>query len=75
MTDLYNRKTVQFPALSDEEAAKIVKLTETMGEFMGTDLHLTEVRILAVEYDADRTDVGQVLTSLAQAKRPKKKAA
>ncbi|OGD40088.1 MAG: hypothetical protein A2V45_08175 [Candidatus Aminicenantes bacterium RBG_19FT_COMBO_58_17] len=73
MAETNGKKTVQFPPLSEAEAAKIANLVKTMSEFMDTDLKLTEVRVLAIEYDADRIDVGQVISKIAAAKKAQKR--
>lgn len=64
-------KKVLLPPLSETEADKISNLVKTMSEFMDVDLTITEVRSLAIEYDADRTDVGQILSKIAASKKKK----
>jgi hypothetical protein len=65
----FDKKAIQFPSLPDEEAVKVKKMLDTMGEFMGVEFKVSEVRALNIEFDADRSDVAQILSRIASAKR------
>ena len=71
MTTAPIKKVIVFPPLETEQANQVEKLLETMGAYMGVSFGKTEVRVLQVEFDADRTDVAQILSKIAAAKKKK----
>lgn len=65
------KKTVQFPPLDNASADKVEGLLKTMSEWMEFEYQVKEVRAIAVEFDAERSDVAQMLQRIAAAKKPK----
>ena len=61
-----------FPPLAPEDAAKVTNLLPTMGEFMDVKFLTSEVRVLQVEFDAQRLDVKTVLNKIITALKNKK---
>ncbi len=64
-------KVVVFPPVEMEEAKKLETLLATMSEFMGVALKKTEVRVLQIEFPAERQDVATVLNKIAASKKKK----
>ena len=68
-------RTVQFPPMNTEESVQILKLLDTMSEFMEVEIeHKTEtITILKVDFPSDRQDVLTILNKLITGKNKKRK--
>ena len=64
-------KVITFPPLETADAQKIEAMLVTMGEFMGVTMKKSEVRVLQVEFPAERQDVATVLNKIAASKKKK----
>ena len=71
--DLFPTKKIDFPAVGPTDKVKLTRFFETIGEFMETDIEVTEVTTMQVVVDASRSDVVTIISKVAANEKRKAK--